>query len=945
MDSLYCDSTGKVARIYTTLVNPGDENSLEWIGINKSCDSVPPNALDTIDDLSYRADETEIDEFGRFKVGEWADQPDWYRAETPARGWIPLFDPADSEDYRPARWARDTKRKMPVVEVEPGKFKLEEAAMIEARTDLLKFRVLQEEIAEQDYYDAETPSPPLYDIERVELVFDSELEVQRMAMEAKRAILDIWGHVAWWAASVPSWSFGMDRSVVEFMFTMHLSHFRRRGYLISVNRDWKVVAFMFLIQNHVPIFYVWGLFEARDPRFARLDPKVISRYLSEVAERDVAGLWSDEIPGVEIELEEAARYDHYLQLKIHPYSRPRVPVPFATEVSGEVKYYVIDFQHWGRRLLVSGEHWTDLDERYHHIAVQSRSTQVTRVIFHRFHPKPKNVVMTRERTFKDEIEVEPNLIIIRERFKGRCAPRRGQIYDIETGIERQRPLGEHSTMEDVSDEADRETLLIYQGPNGWKLASQGQQGPDNSKKFDATFLGRELGPRTTAPSSNHSSERRMEDSSAPMAHTVGWVAAMARETWTDTVSNYTNRDHTHRPEIFSRAPSPDRDDVQSFYSTSGDSILARDRSPRREDSPATRTLAEVSRSRRIYPIHLPPAPPFRPAGESVSEQSSRRGRWLNAFADWGREATFNASLWRIPMEFKWNRDVLDQGYLLVSEVSEFRLRYLALTSPAIRFPRHLLEAAMERGIQFAIGFKYSDCDLFAPRDVSASRRVTKEMVDPKDKGPKLNSAPSVATVYTQFCGNLGRIAAKPQARCIIARGGGASWIMRAFLGVTLVGEYMDGPSLQVSVHRSGANDSGEADSIEVTWDQLSDGDYQAIFGYISGATPDKDTHLFPTDEIMEEFSDHYYGEWNPFCDITFRWIKSELDDKRGKCRTRKDWKAYFQSSNRGRNAPKLKVDRAFIDEGMEKLNRAFGGRWNKTRLSDIYLPEAFRDGF
>ncbi|KAJ7503875.1 hypothetical protein B0H11DRAFT_2222489 [Mycena galericulata] len=489
MDSLYCDSTGRVARLFTTPVNPGDENSLEWIGINKSCESIPPKALDTIDDLSYRSDETAIDEFGRFLVGEWVDQPDWYRPETPARGWIPLFDPNDSEDTRPARWARDTKSKLPVVEVEPGKFRLEQGIILTARADLIKYRTIQEEVAEHEFYDAEIPSPPLYDIERLELIFDSELEVQRMAMEAKRALLDIWGHLSWWAASVPSWSFGMDRGVVESMFSMQLDHFRRRGYLISVYRDWPAAGFAHWTENHVPFYFVWGLFEARDPRFARLNPRIIRKYLATVEEHDVVGLWSDDIPEIAEDLDEAARYDKYLQLKIHPHSRPRVPVPFVTEISGDIEYFVIDFQHWGRRPLSAGEHWTDLDILYHHIAVQSRSAQVTRVIFHRFHPKPKATIMSHAGMIEEERNTEPNLSIIRERFKGRCAPRRGQIFDVETGVERRKPLGEDSTMNDVEDERERETLLIYQGPSGWKLATKGHEvgTEDNFSKFEPQF--------------------------------------------------------------------------------------------------------------------------------------------------------------------------------------------------------------------------------------------------------------------------------------------------------------------------------------------------------------------------------------------------------------------------------------------------------------------------
>jgi ATP-dependent exoDNAse (exonuclease V) alpha subunit len=68
---------------------------------------------------------------------------------------------------------------------------------------------------------------------------------------------------------------------------------------------------------------------------------------------------------------------------------------------------------------------------------------------------------------------------------------------------------------------------------------------------------------------------------------------------------------------------------------------------------------------------------------------------LNTFVDWGRAATFEASLWRKPVDYGWHPDVLECGYLLIDEASEFRLRFQAIANPAIRFLRHLLEVGME----------------------------------------------------------------------------------------------------------------------------------------------------------------------------------------------------------------------------------------------------------
>jgi hypothetical protein len=95
---------------------------------------------------------------------------------------------------------------------------------------------------------------------------------------------------------------------------------------------------------------------------------------------------------------------------------------------------------------------------------------------------------------------------------------------------------------------------------------------------------------------------------------------------------------------------------------------------------------------------------------------------------------------------------------------------------------------------------------------------------------------------------------------------------------------------------------------------------------------------------MEEFSDHYFREWNPFCDKTFRLIKSELDNGRGKARSKGEWRKYFQSSNRGIHKPEVKVTQDFVDEGMARIRGALQTTgWNKRRIKDIArdLPAQF----
>ncbi|KAJ6499663.1 hypothetical protein C8R47DRAFT_1068576 [Mycena vitilis] len=932
------DALGRLRRVYTKRVNPDDEYSLMWVGLNKNCEAIPSAALELEEDFHNIRPEGAVGESGRLLSLEWADTPDWYRASEHYRGWIPLERPNDN---RRGAWARRTTTKMELLgPTHQGLWHLAGPVRVMVERDLAYFWSLLEDVCTGSEYDIETHTPPYFDSSLINAGYPTEADAQKMGMEARRAVLSIMGHLAWWTASVPDWMKGLSATIVEQVLELQLGTDRKRGFLISIPRDWRELNFPLLLRHSIPVYFVWGIFEARDPSFKRLDPDVMTAYLEEDDSHIVDGLWKDDFPPLLGDFDLAIRYDRYLQLKIDPFACPCHNLPIIDEDSGRLEYWVIDHQFWRRRLLGNDEKAEDLHELYHHIVVESRSERVTRVIFHRFHRKPAREVLMGNGDLLDEELIEPDTSVIRERFKGHCAPRFGQKFDPETGVERKKAIDDSDPIDLVHTVEEEFLMLSPPGHLGGHLVGGGNTSVRDDREHDATRFGREVGPRVTSPDSDHSSERREYDSAEPMAHESGWLQAMARDDWGATIDHFVTERNGRRPNIRTRARHLEAGDDEFFAD------MSRAGTPRRSASPEPR-------GRIVYPIRSRTPPPFRANSvrkDSMVELANRRARWLERFTTWGSKATFEASLWRVPVDLAWNPDVLEHGYLIISESSEFRLRYQMLTNPAIRFPRHLLELAMERGIQFAIAYKRTDCDLFRPteRDEEMSRMVTKAVVDVRAKGPRLESATAVSTVYRQYRANLGKIGDTPQARALIMRGGAASWIMRAYIGLGLVRRVFKGPSVQVSVHHMGANDSADDDCIDVTWDEVSDGDYEALFGFIPGTSSESDTYLYPTDDMLEEFSDHYYREWNPFCDKTFQKLKSELDDGRGKCRTKTEWKHYFQSSNRGTFKPTFVVNRAFIDEGMERVKGALQCEsWNKRKLSDIArdIPAQFRWDF
>ncbi|KAJ7176546.1 hypothetical protein C8R46DRAFT_890077, partial [Mycena filopes] len=159
--------------------------------------------------------------------------------------------------------------------------------------------------------------------------------------------------------------------------------------------------------------------------------------------------------------------------------------------------------------------------------------------------------------------------------------------------------------------------------------------------------------------------------------------------------------------------------------------------------------------------------------------------------------------------------------------------------------------------------------------------------------------------------------------------------------------FMEGPSPHVTVYHGGANDATDEPTLGLHWDELSEDDYQALHGFVPGGSREKDAWVYPTDEVLEAVSKHYYREWNAVLDDHFRRIKSEWEDRpcRGLIRTRKEWSVFFHTSNHGRFAPDIEVNNSWIEEGRERLNHAFAGTWNKKRIWAIEVPEVFKSNF
>ncbi|KAJ7179705.1 hypothetical protein C8R46DRAFT_1212236 [Mycena filopes] len=313
--------------------------------------------------------------------------------------------------------------------------------------------------------------------------------------------------------------------------------------------------------------------------------------------------------------------------------------------------------------------------------------------------------------------------------------------------------------------------------------------------------------------------------------------------------------------------------------------------------------------------------------------------------DWASQITTTTVLWQIPPQYGWNLAYLKEGHLIISEAAETCLRLLALMTPGVRFARHVLELGIEHGITFQIGLTLTVYPRFAPLVPLEHRATTKAKLESGDR--RMEEGSSSVVTHARYLRLVGEVTELANARSLIGRGGTSSWIVRAHGYIGLVQDFMNGPSPHVTVYHGGANDAADEKSLGSHWDEMNENDYQALHGFVRGPTKERDSWVYPTDEILECVSKHYYREWNAVIDDHFQCIKKEWEDRPccGELRTRKEWSVFFRTSNHGCFVLSVEVNNSWIEEGKERLNHAFEGSWNKQEIWGILIPEVFKQSF
>ncbi|RDB30954.1 hypothetical protein Hypma_000076 [Hypsizygus marmoreus] len=187
-------------------------------------------------------------------------------------------------------------------------------------------------------------------------------------------------------------------------------------------------------------------------------------------------------------------------------------------------------------------------------------------------------------------------------------------------------------------------------------------------------------------------------------------------------------------------------------------------------------------------------------------------------------------------------------------------------------------------------------------------------------------------------------ATSSQHRALIGLGGPASWIARKFGGADMVAKFTNGPSLLVSWHNKGGNDSEDPRPLHVSYDIITGPELALVFGHVivkDAKGTVKERWLFPTEEILREYCHHWNGEWTEGCEKIFERLYKEVKGPNPKAGS-SQWREYLRWNNRGTGAPQHgHLEDEYFEEGLRKFERAFGRSWHKRPLDFLVVPERF----
>lgn len=337
----------------------------------------------------------------------------------------------------------------------------------------------------------------------------------------------------------------------------------------------------------------------------------------------------------------------------------------------------------------------------------------------------------------------------------------------------------------------------------------------------------------------------------------------------------------------------------------------------------------------------------RAASVSPSEPSpidnDDRLAFLASISEWALRFSHNGDISdvsRVPAGAVWNPNFLAHGILFVTPATEVRMRLWANCLDGWNGISDIIDRAINHNVAFRLGITPDKAPLFRPSLISQNDRAAHVFYEAGYKDPPLTFGMGGRDLYRRYQASLLQFLARPHAAAVIAMGGPVAWIGKRYGGSELVQRYLNGPSIQVTVHQKGYVDPDSA--VYAQSDQISPEEEDIIYGHISYGSTQSDEWMFPTSNMLGIALTHWRGEWNPVCEDAYREIFKKLESGTGEPKTKREWVTWLRGPSHGAKKPQYVPDEAEFLVALERLTESFGTSWNAAPLATLSVPEPWK---
>ena len=393
-----------------------------WLGLGGDAEKVHATSI-----FYKKPDEDPLEQScfadtSRLNELDWACDIDWFDEDSSWRGWIPIC----PDDPPLAPWFMKMDVLMETIERDRALL-FEPSRAVDYKRDYFCTNELVTSVSTLHSGATSNNLPPAFDISPIDDLYDASHTLQAFGASVKRAILDRLGWLRWWKAVMPDLESEIPETLYKQLLQLTDKNYESRGYLIDINRMWQQANFAFWIHHQIPIYYLWGAEERLEERYSKLNPKLIAADTGTDGNKIVI----NDIPIDDGWLRAAAstwKYDDFMQ------RRDASPIKDHLSYESDSRFFVIDFQGWGRRELSIAADPARYAARFHFLVHDEKGYHVSVVIFWRWRKRAGYEDGDETKQGNMDTQDHRDLWTLRELYRDEYTPKKNRQYDEETGL-------------------------------------------------------------------------------------------------------------------------------------------------------------------------------------------------------------------------------------------------------------------------------------------------------------------------------------------------------------------------------------------------------------------------------------------------------------------------------------------------------------------------------